>query len=249
MKKLAYETNRFAEKRAGVATEEPISLRDLGVPVENRIWHHPSHYWALRRAFRRLDPGPDDVLIDFGSGLGRVLAVAAALPIRKVIGVELSEVLVERSRANLAGYRGPRRAGSIVVIQADALDYEIPDDLTIVYMFCPFTGTIFDDVFRRLLESVDRRPRVLRMVYNYPLEHVHVIGSGRVELLDVNPGQLPPRPDTPEDVMLTYLLLPETGHAALPEDAPTPTRAVKRHKEWLGPYNPGFDLHEPETRR
>ena len=55
------------------------------------------------------------------------------------------------------------------------LEYEIPDDLSVVYLYNPFTGLLFARFIERLLRSLERRPRPLRLVYNYPFEHNYVI--------------------------------------------------------------------------
>ena len=61
--------------------------------------YEPSSWLPLRWGLRRVHPGPDDVLVDFGCGKGRVICEAARRPFARVIGVEIS--------AAPAG-RGPR---------------------------------------------------------------------------------------------------------------------------------------------
>ena len=48
---------------------------------------------------------PDDVFIDLGSGMGRMVLEAARYPFKRVIGVELVEQLHDLARANLASTR------------------------------------------------------------------------------------------------------------------------------------------------
>src|SRR5215211_9528844 len=96
---------RLAERRLeqnyGVSTGDYIYLEDLGLSTDNRIWHHASDWMGLRAALRRLSPGRRDVFVDYGSGLGRAVLVAAGFPFRRVMGVELSTEMTDRARANV----------------------------------------------------------------------------------------------------------------------------------------------------
>ena len=237
--------DELLERRYGVASAERISLEDLGVPGRDRLWHHPSDWISVRRALARLDPSPDDVFLDLGSGMGRALLIAATFPFRRVIGVELAPALCETARENVASFRGRRRCGEIEVVCADAAAYPIPDDVSIAYLYSSFTGELFGRVFERLLVSVDRSPRVLRLVYNYPVEHNHVLASGRAVPLDVSPRSWPTRPDA-DDVIVTYALLPK-DEAARPR-LPEPTSRLRRRSEWTRSYDAGFHFEKPATR-
>ena len=59
--------------------------------------------------FKALNPNENDVIADFGSGTGRFLVVAAEASIQldlnfRVIGIEVSKALADKSRSNTAGY-------------------------------------------------------------------------------------------------------------------------------------------------
>jgi SAM-dependent methyltransferase len=237
--------DRFFEHRYAVRTSEWISLVDLGVDHPDRVWHDPCDWVAVRRALRRQRPGPEDVFVDFGSGLGRALLVAGAFPFRRVVGVELSDRLAGQARRNLERSARRMRAGTFDVVTADALEWEIPDEMTFAFLYSPFTGELFGRVLQRILASLERQPRVLRMVYDYPVEHNQVIGSGRAEAIDVVPRHFPPRVAGPSEVIVTYLLLPPAGRGAIPGCVPRGSRAIERHPEWKGPYDPGFVLNRP----
>jgi SAM-dependent methyltransferase len=227
--------DRLLERRYGVESSRRVALEDLGLADPDRVWHDPSDWVALRRALARLGVTGDDVFVDFGSGLGRAVFVAAGFPFRRVLGVELSPELTESARRNLERFRGKRRAGEIELVTADALEFPIPKDLTVAYMYSPFKGDLFARVFDRLLAL----GRPLRLVYNYPYEHNRLIDSGRVAVLDVSPRSWPERKDDPADVIVTYLV----GGAGAP---PQPRERLRRKPEWLGRYDPGFKLEPPQ---
>ncbi|GEM_PF-1527404 len=234
---------RLLELRYGVSTAEHVYHEDLGLDTENRVWHDPSDWIAIRKALAPLRVGPDDVFVDFGSGLGRALIVASTLPFRRVVGVELAAELNTRARRNLVRSRIRRRAGKVEVITADALEWPIPPDLTVAYLYCPFTGDVFRRVIDKLLESLDENPRPLRLVYNYPFEHNQLLRTGRLRVLSVIPATWP-RKTSAADVIVTYLVLPRDEALAAEYIARFPRR-IGRSEEWLGEYEPGFALEKP----
>ena len=66
---------------------------------------------------------------------------------------------------------------------ADALDFDVPDDVSIVFFNNPFTGQTFEGVMEKLVASLKRKPRRMRIVYRNPREHEAVIATGRFELV------------------------------------------------------------------
>lgn len=54
------------------------------------------------------------------------------------------------------------------LVHADVLDYEIPDGVTVAFLYNPFQEKIFATVVERLLQSVERNPRTLRIIYEPP---------------------------------------------------------------------------------
>lgn len=234
------------ERRYGLDTADHVYLEDFGLETEERVWQDPSNWVALRRALARLAPSGADVFVDYGSGLGRALVVASGFPFRRVIGVEISEAMNERARANIARVASRARAGSVEVVTADALEFDPPADLTVAYFYCPFVGDVFDRVVQRLLRSLDAHPRPLRLVYNYPLEHVRLLRTGRVRVIDVVPGTWPARGDEPGNVIVTYLVCPADRRLAASYEALFPPRVPRSRSAWLGEYEPGYVLEKPE---
>ena len=139
----------------------------------------PTDWRVLRKLFPRGSVGAEDVLLEYGSGKGRVaLWVASRFALARVIGVELDPDLTATARANLEHWSGPRRCRDVVFTCADARTFDVPDDVTIVYMFNPFMGEAFEQVLAKLTESLSRKPRPLRVVYFYPIMHTALIEAG-----------------------------------------------------------------------
>lgn len=216
---------RAFERRMGVATSGHVYLDDLGLSEVDRGFYEGCPWLPVRRALRSLAPGPADVLVDLGSGKGQALLIAGRLPFGRVLGVELSEELNEAARRNLAAAAPRLRAGSCEVLTSDVLAWPVPDDLSVVFLYCPFLGPLFHDAVERLLASYDRRPRPLHIVYAFPWEHDWLISTGRVVLVDLLPCQWPARPWWWRSswVITVYRVVPPGG-------ASPPARAAGRRR-------------------
>jgi hypothetical protein len=166
-----------------IETASVVHLEDLGLGSAERVRYDPSGWRDLRRVLAPEEVGPDDVFIDVGAGKGRVLLVAAGhYRFRRVIGVELAESLAAIARANVEASRPRLRCRDVEVVTADIVDYDVPDDATVAYLYNPFRGAVFDALVAKLVASVDRRPRRLRLIYRTPLEHDRLVATGRFRL-------------------------------------------------------------------
>ena len=74
--------------------------------------------------------GPNDVVVDLGSGNGAVLVAMLTLGVRRVVGYEINPLLVMWSRLRLL--RFGRRAA---VKTGDFFRAELPADTTVIYLF------------------------------------------------------------------------------------------------------------------
>jgi SAM-dependent methyltransferase len=171
------------ERRLGVRTSGEIGLDELGIAAEGRERYKPVGLLQFRRILPPSAVTADDIFVDIGSGMGRAVLLAAAYPFRRVIGVELSTRLVDIAQDNLDRSRARLRCKDVVFVNADAVDYEIPDDVTVVFMNNPFREAIFAAVIKNVLASYDRRPRMLRIVYGNPIEEPTLLSTGRIRMI------------------------------------------------------------------
>jgi SAM-dependent methyltransferase len=153
----------FSPSAAGIRP-----LADFGADGEGRNAYAPSPWGVLRRVVPSDEITSEDVFLDLGCGMGLVLLEAARLPFRRVIGVDVVPEFTAASRALLERNREILRCDDFELITDDAAHYEIPDDVTVLYLNDPFRGGVLDEVISRLLASVDRRRRSLRIVYLAP---------------------------------------------------------------------------------
>jgi hypothetical protein len=226
------------EWRFGKETSGCWYLDEHGFKSDERIWYDPAEWLGLRRAFRRLRPGPGDVIADVGSGKGRAVIVAALSPFGRVIGVELAPELTEIAQQAVARNRGKLACRDIKLVTSDALLYEFPADLNIVYLYAPFVGEVFRQFTDRLIAFSDRVEHEVVLLYNYPCEHNHLIRTGRFEVVDVCSAKFPPRSLRRPEVIVRYRVL-KSGDPARSDAAPR--RLMGPDAEcWRGEYDPGF---------
>ncbi len=107
--------------------------------------------------------------VDLGCGKGKVLVVAAARGFRRLIGVELSPVLADAARTNLARRRDARRTPvPATVLTQDARTFEFPPEPTVLFLFHPFFHGVMRTVLDNLRRSLAEHPREVHIVYVNP---------------------------------------------------------------------------------
>ncbi len=160
---------KLLDRRLGIRTTGLVGNAALE-HSEHCHGYEAMHYGCLRTAMNYFAPDPNrDVMLDYGCGMGRAVVVAATFSFRRVIGVELSESLCDVARNNLRQAVRHLSCRDVRILNADATTYEVPPDVTAVFMFNPFAGPALQAVLERLAESLRRSPRAMRIVYVYPL--------------------------------------------------------------------------------
>ncbi|MEU0518223.1 methyltransferase domain-containing protein [Streptosporangium sp. NPDC006007] len=200
------------ERRYGVRTSDTVSLARLGLAGEERVDYVAASWRLLRRTLPRRAVGESDVFIDLGSGMGRmVLEAAWRYPFKKVIGVELSGELNDIARQNIVGTRLRLRCENVELVQSDVLDYEIPEDVSVVFLNNPFRGETFATVITRLLATVDRNPRPVTVIYLNPTEEDLLLSTGRFHHVRTLKAKRKARPDSPFDWIRIYTVSERAG--------------------------------------
>ena len=89
--------------------------------------------------------------VDVGAGKGRALLLAAELPFRKVIGVELNEELARIARRNVNLWtRATKSREKIRVLREDALEFRWPRAPLLVYLNNPFDCELVEKLAAKL---------------------------------------------------------------------------------------------------
>lgn len=104
------------ERRYGTQTNGRWNFDEFNVAGDERVYYIASNWLTLRRVLSQRDVSRDDVFLDLGAGMGRMVLEAARYRFRKVIGVELVPELCDIARANLAKTRQRLRCRDIELV-------------------------------------------------------------------------------------------------------------------------------------
>jgi SAM-dependent methyltransferase len=164
-----------------------IETCDL-VPAPRGDGEHPAHgyhYEPIQLAvFRRImaalaiDP-KRYTFVDYGSGKGRALLLAAEYGFRRIIGVEYASALHEVARRNVARFRAANPAGAAIELHcADAASFELPHDDSVCFLYNPFDDVVMRKVLSNIERSLQLRPRRVLIVYRNP-KHASLLSECR----------------------------------------------------------------------
>jgi 16S rRNA G966 N2-methylase RsmD len=149
-------------------TEEPKFLTAEEALKTHAKGYEPvtkEHMEALLGMLPRLD-FTDFIFLDFGSGKGRALFVAAEHPFRQIIGVEYSRELHEIAMRNVHTYRNPsQRCFNITPVRADASTFSLPEFPTICFMNNPYDETLVAKTAKHINQSIRSAPRPFFIIY------------------------------------------------------------------------------------
>jgi SAM-dependent methyltransferase len=168
-----YLQDRYHDWRLGIDTLEEDEFMDWSVPQDdNHVYNYCRYSW-FSRVIRYAKIVPDrDVFLDYGCGKGRALVLAAEHPFRRIIGVEYSAGLAETARENVRRALPKLQCREIEVVTQNAAEYEVPPEVTVVYLFNSFHGEIFRAVLDRLRASLEASPRELRIICTSPIADI-----------------------------------------------------------------------------
>ena len=158
--------------RYGTDTSGVIEVDQIEVDSPNKRFamrYEVTRARPLKKLLQRLDPDKTGVFVDIGCGKGRVMMVAASCGWRRVVGVEYSHDLCETARDNLDTFRD--RTGldfEADVVEADVVDYDIPPEANVFFMFNPFFAEVLEMVAWKIARSVAAHPRKVWLIYLYP---------------------------------------------------------------------------------
>ena len=164
-----------------------IETCDL-VATPRGVGEHPGHgyhYEPIQVAvFRRimaalpLDP-KRHTFVDYGSGKGRALVLAAESGFRRIIGVEYASALHEVAKRNVARFCSANRAGASIELHcADAAAFELPAEDLVCFFYNPFDDVVMRKVLSNIERSLQLRPRRILVVYRNP-KHASVLSECR----------------------------------------------------------------------
>jgi len=181
------------DQQYGIDTSGLVSLNSLDMLQHpNAVYagpYAPSSVSQVRTLIEKLDIEIDRfIFIDFGSGKGRVLLVAAQFPFREVIGVEFSRQLHEIALRNIARFpKDQLHCRSIRSILDDATAFVLPPSDLVCYLYNSFESKVLTSVVQRLAAHAGNGYRII-VIYVNPV-HREVFDQSGVFTVIAEPPQ------------------------------------------------------------
>lgn len=159
---------RHYERYFRISTCGHLSRAELSLESPLSVPYWPTDYSLVFKVCKWLPVRKSDVFVDYGSGMARVLIVAATRPFKKIIGVEVSSALNAIAVENIRKAKGRLKCQNIEIVCCDAASYHFPDDATVCFFFNPFRGEILKRVFANIQRSLAIGPRQVTILYYNP---------------------------------------------------------------------------------
>jgi precorrin-6B methylase 2 len=126
---------------------------------------------AIRESLRILPSAT--VFIDLGSGLGKTLIVAREIPqLKKIVGIEYLTALHIIAEKNIESHKGDR----IHLLNADAKNFLIDLQPTIVFLFNPFDDVIMENFLKNNIRTIKASKSVIAYVNDIHRNELEKIG-------------------------------------------------------------------------
>src|SRR4051794_31867136 len=167
------------DRKYGIETrgaEVPAATSDGLAP--HGYYYEPIQLAVFNRIMRALPHDPAGLaFVDFGSGKGRALVLAALCGFRRVIGIEYDENLHRIAQRNIARFVGRARLRVPIELRcADALSCRLPDEDCLCFFYNPFDEEGMARAMAGIADSLRERPRRLLIVYRNP-RHSNVLSA------------------------------------------------------------------------
>lgn len=162
-------------------------LDNLSIDSPNKkdgIYYEGTNAYIFQKMISlvKLEPS-QSVFVDFGSGKGKAMFMAAERGFRKVIGVEFSIELVEICRKNLEVFKAKSKSKTeFEILHMDASEYEIPADANLMFFSNPFNEAVTEKVIGNILRSYDQTPREVWVVHLHPQGNMAFVRHPRFEV-------------------------------------------------------------------
>jgi len=146
-----------------------LKIKTTGRDDSNSDQYHypyePTPYCVLERLANSGFIGKRDVVLDYGSGKGRVDFFLSYQTRAKTIGIEYDERIyngaLENKRTAISGNR-------VSFTQQSAEHYGVPIEVNRCYFFNPFSVELLRKVMARIIESYYENPREILLFFYYP---------------------------------------------------------------------------------
>ena len=155
----------FYEFKYNISTKCFLDKTEYMTTHPDSIEYVGARFIQLKNIFDKLPiEYHNSSLLDLGCGKGRAIAVAAKHPFLKIIGLEYDPKLALSAQKNITAMRN-KISNNIEVVYADAINYDIPKEINVIYMFNPFVGNTLKQVINNIHRSYKAAPRKIHIIF------------------------------------------------------------------------------------
>lgn len=165
------------------------TMEDMVEDIEQKLdetgdsLYQATYYKDLVKLFNEVPMEPEDTLVDYGCGLGRVLFYANNRHYCKTTGIEGNADIYGKLMENVKGYQGTflEQEDRMKFYNVSALDYQISPEDNYFYFFNPFSHVVFREVIEKIMESAKAHPRDINLLVYYPTyQYLRVIRESKM---------------------------------------------------------------------
>lgn len=152
--------------------------------------YEPTPYYALNELIKEIEITANDVIVDFGCGIGRVGFFLNYNTACAYVGLEMKLKYFKEALDAKESYlrKCKKQNGKIEILCYMAEAYVVHPRENIFYFFNPFSIEIFQKVIARIMDSLELAPRKITFVLYYPSKEyiTYLIQIGAVFAKEIN---------------------------------------------------------------
>lgn len=158
-----------------VDTVEMVPVEQLQISEAQKtqaVFYEPSQMMEFGCAISKLGINYRDyTFLDVGSGKGKTLMLASWFDFKAIVGIEISEQLVEIAERNINAFNNSRKLkdNRVSTVCSDAVSAPIPDGPIVIFLFNPFHEAAINSFLNNLSHSLQRDFRPTLVVYANPV--------------------------------------------------------------------------------
>ena len=169
-----------------IGVDDLKSLKDEGIDISHATKYMPVNYYVLERLMKEIVKYSNNkTFLDIGCGKGRALVTAASFGFEQITGIDFSKEFCKDALATTNLYSQKNPSVHYTIINMDAFNYDIPNDITTLFIFNPFDDVIMSRVIANILISQQNYPRTIRVMYANPVHKSLFLEKGFVEIYHV----------------------------------------------------------------
>jgi precorrin-6B methylase 2 len=151
------------DKRLGIKTVGIYREKEDKSINNDEFDYWPCDYTAVKIMMDHLKLDAEEVFVDLGCGVGRVVFLVATAKLKKVIGIELRKTIADIARDNLHTVK--LKNTPVEIVHGDAAVADVKEG-TVFFMYNPFGPRTLISVLDHIHSSLNDNPRKIRIVYN-----------------------------------------------------------------------------------